>query len=139
LRDTRAIAGREQIEADKQSDEVRDAKYRADLARWGERMAGPPPPGYVKESKRRAQHEDRDAIARPAPAPPVYPTGCKQNGSSVHCNKSDGSVSYGSVDAFGNGRVHAADGSSQQIRRDPFGHEKTEDGTCVKDLSGQCQ
>lgn len=71
--------------------------------------------------------------------PPVYTTDCTQNGFSVHCNESDGSVSYGNVGPNGNGNVFGQDGEVTRIRTDPYGKTKTDSGVCVKNIYGQCQ
>lgn len=112
-------------------------KWKEDRARWGSRLAGPPPPGAVEP--RRAAPAPTFAEAPPAQKPPAYTTGCKQNGTSITCTDSNGGFSHGSVNPYGSGSVSNADGSITTIRRDPAGHLKTQDGTCVKDIYGQCQ
>jgi hypothetical protein len=136
-RDSRSVAGRAAQRAVANSPGAKSEEYEHTRKRWGARMAGPPPANYTQTAP---AHTPRPVASTPAaPKAPVYTTGCTQNQSSVDCTHSDGSVSVGSVDAWGNGQVHGSDGSFQSIHRDPLGHSTTSDGTCVKDIYGKCQ
>jgi hypothetical protein len=136
--DSRSTAAREARAADASSAAAQDAAYRETRRRWGERVAGPAPPGYAE---RQAMPRARDDTpVQPAPAAPVHTTGCRQGGFSVDCTNSDGSMSYGSVDPYGNGHVYSQDGKpTLNIHRDAAGHEKADDGTCIRDVFGHCQ
>lgn len=71
-------------------------------------------------------------------ADPPRTVSCQQSSGNVTCLNTDGSMSRGVVDPLGNGSI-SNDAGGQQLTRDAFGHMKTQDGTCVKDIYGQCQ
>lgn len=142
-RDRRSIAGRQQIDTEAASDAAKDAKYRADLKRWGKRMAGEPPPGYEERAasrRGRGNSEDERHVPADATARRSEPVSCKQNSGNVDCFNSDGTFSYGHVNPVtGAGAVYDQNGNATTIRRDPLGHPETDNGTCVKDIYGNCQ
>lgn len=126
MRDARSTAGRQQIRDDANSQGAKVAKYREDVKRWGKRMAGEPPPGYVAPQQTRR--------ATPPPKPPVMQTCNPTGGGTVTCFGNDGSISNGHVDQDGRGTMFGSDGSIRQMQGMP-----NRAGSCVVDINGFCQ
>jgi len=129
-RDRRSIAGRQQIDADAASDAAKDAKYRADLKRWGKRMAGDPPPGYDERNPQRQAARGDDTQNR-GPETQF----CNQAaGGEMTCFGTHGTISQGHVDQQGNATMFKSTGGIQQMQVAPNA------GTnCVSmDASGNC-
>lgn len=115
------------------ADQKQNAEYQATLKRWGKRMAGPPPPGYVQDPPRRDTF-DKERLARDAAPKPARIQTCNPTaGSNVTCFGSDGSISNGHVDEAGRGTMFGSDGSVEQMHGMP-----NRDGSCVRDINGFC-
>jgi hypothetical protein len=112
------------------ADTKADAKYKADLKRWGARMAGPAPDGYkARHPATAVAHSSGGA----SPSPEVqncHATG----GGNMTCFGSRGTVSNGHVDPNGNATMFKSTGGVQQMHVSP-----TAQSTCASfDAAGNC-
>jgi hypothetical protein len=119
-------------------------EYEASLEKWGPRMAGQPPDGYIPKTKRQVavDSDDTPPISGTTMAVHERPrtTDCSQSSGSITCYHTDGSISSGSANPVtGSATLFNTDGTTERVSRNPAGKSATEDGTCVKDIYGQCQ
>ena len=132
-RDSRSVAGRQAIKEAANSQEAKDAIYRAEVKRWGKRVAGQPPMGYAAAPSPRDTF-DAERLARDsAHKPPRIQTCNTMNGGDVTCFGCDGSIANGHVDDSGSGTLFGADGSIEQMHDMP-----KRDGSCVRDINDFC-
>lgn len=125
----------------------REAAYEREMARLYSMAQGVPvqqPPPARHAPTQVVQHQDPFPGAthsQPPVAvhtPPTTTTSCKEASGRITCTMSDGTWARGHTDPAGNTRIHSGD-RTIRAGRQADGTLRTSDGTCIRDIYGQCQ
>lgn len=126
---------------------AREAAYEREMARLYSMAQGvplqEPAPARPAATQAPHHHDPYQGLPRAVPpvaahTPPATTTSCKEAGGRITCTMSDGTWARGQTDAAGNTRIHSGD-RTIRAGRQADGTLRTSDGTCIRDVYGQCK